>query len=294
VLPQFLQRSFYWYPFLAPFCLCVALLAAAAVKHRWIAAALVALELIAVGSGRPMNTQSLKREPGIGEAQIDGSPESLATVRRIAAGGRIDTINDSALWSSGAPIARLRSANGYDPLALEHLIQVRLKMAKGARWGAFYQIEKPDAEALRALAVTAIVTRQPVQSPLLDKAAEIPGRLVYRVREPAPRLEFAGTMSVLRDERNEIHLELNHAAPAQLIARDAWSSLWRATLDGKPVPLLRRLGAFRAVEIPPGHHQVTMEIDHWRFWRWSLLSIAALAAMLLTRRPWAGNTGQRQ
>jgi len=284
-LPVFVQRSFYWYPFLAAFHLCVALLAASAVKktrYQWAIPALVAVELIAVGSGRPMNTQSLQREPGIDAQQIDGSPESLATVRRIAGAGRIDTANDSALWSSGAPLARLRSANGYDPLALEHLIQVRLKMAKGARWGAFYQIEKPEASALSALAVTTIVTRQKLDSPLLELAAAIPGRFVYLVKEPTPRLEWPGEMRTLEDARHKLRLRLAHGEGAYLVVHDAWSRLWRARIDGHPAALERVLGAFRGVDVPAGQHEVVLEIDRWRFWRWSLVSLA----VLLLCRPW--------
>lgn len=277
-LPNFVARSFYWYPFLAPFCLCVALLAASATK-RWAFTGLVAIELIAVGSGRPMNTQSLQREPGISETQIDGSKESLAVVRQIAGDGRIDTIADSALWSSGAPLARLRSANGYDPLALEHLIQVRLKMAKGARWGAFYQIEKPDAEALRAMAVTAVVTRQPFDSPLLVKAAEIPGRTVYRVKNPAPRFEFPGQMQIVEDTRHRLRFRVSHKEPATLIVRDAWSPAWRASVDGRPVSLDRVEGAFRGVIVPAGAREVVMEANQWRFWRWSLSSLVALVIL---------------
>ena len=289
LLPAFVARSFYWYPFLAPFTLCVALLAGSAMRWRyaWAMAAVLAAELIAVGSGRPMNTQSLKREPGISLAQIDGSAGSLAAVRRVAGEGRIDTIGDSALWSSGAPLARLRSANGYDPLALEHLIQVRLQMAKGARWGAFYQIEKPDEAALRALAVTAVVTRSPVEAPALELAAEIPGRFVYRVKNPAPRFEYPGQLLVLHDGRNEVRVRASHPEAARLVVHDAWTQGWRARIDGGEVVLHRVLGAFRGVDVPAGEHEVVMEIDRWRFWRWSLLSLLVLAGCVwwLRRSP---------
>jgi hypothetical protein len=276
-LPVFVQRSFYWYPFLAPFSLCVALLAGSAVRrYGWWVAAVLAVELVAVGSGRPMNTQSLKREPGVDARQIDGSAESLAAVRRWAGEGRIDTIGDSALWSSGAPVSRVRSANGYDPLALEHLIQVRLKMAKGARWGAFYQVERPDEEALRALAVRAIVTRRPVDWPVLELAQEIPGRLIYRVKNPSVRIEWPGEIQVLNDSRHEIRVRVRHDQAADLLVRDAFTLGWRASVDGKPVSLVRALGAFRSVNVPAGGHEVVMEIDGWRFWRWSLVSLAML------------------
>jgi hypothetical protein len=287
LFPEFVRRSFYWYPFLAPFCLATALLAAAGLpRMRWAAAitALVAAELVFTGSGRPMNTQSLTREPGISETQIDGSPESLATVRRIAGRGRIDTIGDSALWSSGAPISRIPSANGYDPLALEHLIQVRLQMAKGARWGAFYQIERPSAAALQAMAIRALVTRAKTDAPELRLAAEIPGRFVYEVKAPAERIEWPGQMRIVRDSRNEIAVRLSYAQAATLTVRDAWSATWRAHLDGQPVELKRALGAFRAVDVPAGDHEIRMTIDHWHFWRWSLVSAAALVACAWARR----------
>ena len=285
VLPAFVQRSFYWYPFLAAFTLGVALLAARAlesVRFRPYLVAAVAFELILMGSGRPMNTQSLPREPGISLTQIDGSAETMTAVRRLAGPGRIDTLGDSMLWSSGAPLTLLRSANGYDPLALEKLIQVRLRMAKGARWGAYYQIEKPEREALRAMAVTAVVTRQRMveTSGLLQLAAELPGRFVYQVVDPAPRIEWPGMLEIHQDARNRTRLRLTHSQPATLVIRDAWTPAWQAKVDGRPVPIRIEQGAFRGIAVPPGQHDIVLEIDRWRFWRWSLLSAAVLALSL--------------
>lgn len=47
--------------------------------------------------------------------------------------------------------------------------------------------------------------------------------------------------------------------PGLLVTRDSYTPSWRATLDGRPVPVVRVNGRHRGVAVPEGDHSVTLE-----------------------------------
>ncbi len=155
------------------------------------AVAIVAAELTLAGSGRPMNTGSLDKEPGFGENQFDGSTEVLDGIRRLTGAthppSRIDTVDDSMNWAVAARFIGVPSANGNDPLALFRAMQVRRIFTGGERWGRYYQVANPDSNVLSLLNVRFLLSRKPVQSEQFTKAAELPWRAVYENRGALPR-----------------------------------------------------------------------------------------------------------
>jgi hypothetical protein len=90
----------------------------------------------------------------------------------------------------------------------------------------------------------------------------------------------------LRGDRMRLEAEL--AAPGLVVAVDAWDPGWRAWVDGRPAPLLRANGAFRAVAVPQGRHVVEMRYRPWPVVVGLGLSAVGLAALvggaLLRRR----------
>ena len=70
--------------------------------------------------------------------------------------------------------------------------------------------------------------------------------------------------------RSEVKIEDTHVAahrieavvesktPALVIVAQAFDRAWRAKIDGKPAPLLRANLAFQAIEVPAGHHALTL------------------------------------
>jgi hypothetical protein len=293
VLPGALRNTVYWYLFCAPFLLALSLLAGRGAevwlrrdRWRYAVALLLAAECILVSSGRPMNTAVKANEPLFSAASFDGSAQTLARIRDAAAGGRVDTVDYALHLMTGAPVMRLRAANGYDPLALERLIQVRLQMAKGERWGAYYQVENPDSPALDALGVRALVTRSTLPETSRWKLdAEIPGarvyanpdaparyRLVGEVRPGAvlqPGVTVAegfqlqggagGTVRVLTETRQHVELETESAGPSYLATSEAHYPGWSARIDGRPATIYYTNIAFRGVPLPAGRHRVQFE-----------------------------------
>jgi hypothetical protein len=57
---------------------------------------------------------------------------------------------------------------------------------------------------------------------------------------------------------DRMRLEVELDAPGMVVAVDAWDPGWRAWVDGRPAPVLRANGAFRAVLVPAGRHVVEM------------------------------------
>jgi hypothetical protein len=298
MLPEMLQCTVYWYVFLAPFLLCLALLAgrgAAAFLRRpawqFAAVVVVAAECIAISSGRPMNATKTADDPLPGEA-------TMAPIRTLAGGGRLDTVNDAVYLATAAPLLRLRNANGYDPLALERLIQVRLAMVQGQRWGAWYQVQDTRSRVLDLLSVRVLTSRDPLPG---ETSEAIPGRwarvnhgalpryrLVYQVtpaesmQQAASQLRRAGfdpvaetivegfqlhsppahgTVRVLHESRQQVVLETNSSTPAFLVTSEAHFPGWHARLDGAPVPVYYTNIAFRGLPVPAGRHKVEMTFE---------------------------------
>ena len=121
----------------------------------------VAADLFLVGSGRPMNCTALKDEPGVTSVAFDGSPALLNEIRRYAARdfppARIDAVDASAEWPTSGPIMQVPTANGVSPLALEHIIQLRLFLRSGERWGWDYPTQNLDSPVLDLMNVKYIV-----------------------------------------------------------------------------------------------------------------------------------------
>jgi hypothetical protein len=210
-LPAFVRNTVYWYLFMAPFLLALALLAGHGAdawlrRPRWqvAACAVIALDLIAAGSGRPMNTQRLADEPMMGEAAVDGSAETYARLREATGPYRFDTGQESMALVTGAPLMRLRTGNGYDPLALERVIQARLAFARGERWGAFYVVEDFASPVVNLMSIRALTSRAPISEERLRgtglrETATLPGRTLYVNAGALPRYRLVGRVREVRD-----------------------------------------------------------------------------------------------
>lgn len=91
-----------------------------------------------------------------------------------------------------------------------------------------------------------------------------------------------GTASLLHENGRTITIALEADTTGWLVLTDSWYPGWQATLDGTPQPILRANAAFRAVEVPGGHHTVVFTYRP-RSIVWgtalSLLSVVMAAAL---------------
>jgi hypothetical protein len=83
---------------------------------------------------------------------------------------------------------------------------------------------------------------------------------------------------------NKQVLEVRASGPALLVISDNWYPAWRAKVDGEPVPVLRADYSLRAVPVPGGTHEVSLEYH-------SPLLLAAVWTSLLSTLLVAGLIG---
>ena len=154
-------------------------------------AAACALELIAVGSTRPMNTAATSIEPGVAYEQVEGDREAPGKMRELVnltvPPARADTMNASINWPGNAPLLEIPTASGNDPFAPERIIQVRMLFCRGERWQRFCQISSPDSKLIDLLNIRYIISRAPLGATRFHEVAELPGDFVYENPDWLPR-----------------------------------------------------------------------------------------------------------
>ena len=126
------------------------------------AVAACAIDLIAVGSSRPMNTTSFDNEPGIAYDHYDGIKEIPVKMRELVnqtfPPSRIDTMNGSINWAGAADLFEVPTASGNDPMAPERVTQARMLFQPGRQMdalprdpGARFSVRRSDERAIRCL-----------------------------------------------------------------------------------------------------------------------------------------------
>jgi len=169
-------------------------------RPRWQVAAafIIAVDLIAVGSGRPFNTASVQSEPGVTHDSIDGSPELAARLRALATTAqppyRFDMADAPYEWSYTAPVLELPTANGCDPMAPERIIQLRLSFAPGERWGACYQVVDPSSPVVGLANIRYLLSRSPAAPGPFHAIDRIAGYTIYENSRTLPRFFFASRL----------------------------------------------------------------------------------------------------
>ena len=169
-------------------------------RPRWQVAAgfIIAVDLIAVGSGRPFNTASVQAEPGVTHDSIDGSPALAARLRALATTAqppyRFDMADAPYEWSYTAPVLELPTANGCDPMAPERIIQLRLSFAPGERWGACYQVVNPSSPVVGLANIRYLFSRSLAAPGPFHPIDRIAGYTIYENSRTLPRFFFASRL----------------------------------------------------------------------------------------------------
>ncbi len=285
IMPKLVKGSLYPYYAIAPLCLGIAALAGVGLDaiprlapyQRYAIALLVAADLIVAGFGRPMNTVDVRLDPGTTRDRIDGSAETLRTLRRITQGeppARTDTHAGPLPLAMAAALIQVPSANGYNPLALERLTQVRLSFAKGSRWGASYEVENLASPVVDALGVRYILTRQPIESPRFALRAELPGFRVYENNSAVPRFFLVHEVrTACNSEQAFKALRQPDFTPSSMAVVEAPSSAPRLAVSHEP-PEPVKVVSYGAreidLQITPATpaYLVTSETNYpgWRAW----------------------------
>jgi hypothetical protein len=92
--------------------------------------------------------------------------------------------------------------------------------------------------------------------------------------------DFTGTSRITLLSPDRVRLDAEASAPALLVLADAYDPGWRATLDGRPAPVVRANVAFRGVRLPPGRHLVEMAYRPLAVARGLIVSSASLLIVI--------------
>jgi hypothetical protein len=194
---------------------------------RWAIAVVIALDLFFVGSGRPMNSSSLKADPGVTRDAFDGSSALLNEVRRHVNQNvppwRFDTVDASMEWTYGAPILQIPSAAGISPMAPENVIQLRLFLHDGYRWGWNYPLEHLDSPIVDLMNVRYIIARaedvpRMAAIPKFRHIASLPGNELFENTAVFPRfflvhqVRTVGSLEQARDLILRHQIDLRESA----------------------------------------------------------------------------------
>jgi uncharacterized membrane protein YfhO len=92
---------------------------------------------------------------------------------------------------------------------------------------------------------------------------------------------------MLARRANLLRIETVTSGPGVLVAVEAFDPDWRATVDGRPVPIDRANVLFRGVAVPAGRHVVEMRyLPRSVAWGLGLCAVGlALAGALAFGRP---------
>jgi hypothetical protein len=157
----------------------------------------------------------------------------LLGVREIATGVPIEEIDTSLKPGDLDLIARTSDAWVYEnPRALPRAMMV-------GQW------QLADFDRLYRTGWPATV--DPRQTVLLEHA---PSGLA------ADAARRSGAARIVRYANTEVDVAVDAPDGGLLLLNDVWHPWWRATLDGRPVDILRADVIFRAVALPPGTHAV--------------------------------------
>lgn len=183
---------------------------------RWAIAIVIATDLFLVGSGRPMNLASAGKDAGLTRNSFDGNttllPDLRSYINRDFPPTRIDTVDASLAWSWGAPLTRIPTAGGISPLAPADVIQLRLFLHDGFRWGWYYPVEKFDSPVLDLMNVkylmagTANAAERLRALPRFRHVATLPGNELFENLTVMPRFFLVHEVQPVRslEEATEV------------------------------------------------------------------------------------------
>ncbi|HVR84535.1 MAG TPA: YfhO family protein [Planctomycetota bacterium] len=115
----------------------------------------------------------------------------------------------------------------------------------------------PGALPIARLAsrIRAVKTEEEAELALHDPGFDPKRETLIQTDRPLPTTD-EGEVSWIDRGNDRSGLDVTAKAPAVLVVADTDYPGWEATVDGKPTPILRANGAFRAVEVPAGTHRV--------------------------------------
>lgn len=126
---------------------------------------------------------------------------------------------------------------------------------------------------------TALLKR--LEDPAFDPAAEVLLGQAPVLPDGAPMASSTnavpGKATISQWKPKRIQIQTSASAPSVLLLNDRWDAAWRATVDGREVPVLRANHLMRGVPVPAGDHTVEFVYAPSMRMLWVTLSAMAVA-----------------
>jgi len=116
-----------------------------------------------------------------------------------------------------------------------------------------------------------------VVEPVTPGVDPAPGVPEANAAEPPPDPDMVEQL--VRIAPTSLDVEVKLRAPGVLVVSEPWYPGWRATVDGKPAPMLRVDYALRGVALPAGRHVVEMAYESAPLKRGAWITLLALTGV---------------
>ncbi len=173
-------------------------------RQGWLGVALVAVaaaDLIAVSSGRRLNTGTYLSEPIVSPEEFEGSAETLSGLRRLTDTAyppwRIESVGDSRNWTRCVNVAGVFTPRGDEPFYLKRVLHVRQLFCPALPWDRGCEADALRSLVLDFLNVRYVISWGDIPPPAVRKAAlpvaaRLPGHTLYERPAPLPRFFLVG------------------------------------------------------------------------------------------------------
>ena len=133
----------------------------------------------------------------------------------------------------------------------------RFRRLEDGRSVTLYENRAALPIARLATKIRAVRTEEEAEGALRDPQFDPKGETILQTEGTLPAVyEGEGEVEWKRRDHDRAELDVRTKAAAVLVVADTDYPGWEATVDGRPAPILRANGAFRAVEVPAGAHRV--------------------------------------
>jgi hypothetical protein len=184
---------------------------------------------------------------------------------------RMEVLGAGGAWQNVPMVYGFEAINGYNPMRIG--VYDRLVSPSESNWLVELREFPPtfdgyDSPLARAVGLEFLLLGKPIdQVPNLKKQPDVdvlldgPTRWIYRLRNPTPRVSFAGGADagqarIVAWRPDRVEIETESTTGGGLILRDHFYPGWFAEVDGKRVPIRRAETLFRGIDVPAGKHRV--------------------------------------
>ena len=118
---------------------------------------------------------------------------------------------------------------------------------------------------------------------MFDKDFDLRNEIVL---EEDPKIRstkgYVGDVVITSYRENSMEISVDTKSKSLLFLADNYNQGWKATVDGKSIPILRANYTFRAIPVDAGKHSIKLSYDPWSFKFGIYLAVGGLAGTMLT------------